>query len=95
MDGDGQVGVSDIFSSIAVSADGKEIRFEEGLVPVNGRFTDIHLAMSDNPPDLAGIDSFFTGNFVPEPNTAALLALGMVWLTRWYRLAITGCCRRV
>ena len=59
----------------AFSPDGKEIRFEDGLIPVGGRFTDIHLAMSDHPPDFAGIDSSYTGILVPEPTTLALLGL--------------------
>ena len=36
VNGDGQVGLSDIFSTIPVSADGKEIRFEGGVIPVAG-----------------------------------------------------------
>jgi hypothetical protein len=75
VDGDSLTGASDIFATIIVSADGKEIRFEDGLIPVGGRFTDIHLAMSDHPPDFAGIDSSFTGILVPEPASFALVAL--------------------
>lgn len=75
--GDTQIGLSDIFATILVSPDGKEIRFEDGLIPIGGRFTDIHLAVSDNPPDLAGIDATFTGNLVPEPTTFVLLAVGL------------------
>ncbi len=75
VDGDGLI-LSDIFSSITISADGKEIIFSGGLLPVGGRFTDIHLAVSDNPPDLAGIDSFFDGVLaIPEPSTLALAAI--------------------
>jgi hypothetical protein len=77
VDGDSVTGLSDIFSTIIVSPDGKEIRFEDGLIPVGGRFTDIHLAMSDHPPDFAGIDCSFTGVFVPEPATLALLLFGV------------------
>ena len=72
-------------------ADGKEIRFEDGLIPVGGRFTDIHLAMSDHPPDFAGIDSSFTGILVPEPASAVVLVLGAIVLlarTRWRRNGI-------
>jgi hypothetical protein len=86
VDGDGQVGRSDIFSGIIVSPDGKEIRFEGGLIPVGGRFTDIHLAVSDNPPDFAGIDSFFSGVqavSVPEPGAWALLASALAVLAAW------------
>ena len=80
MNGDSLTGLSDIFATIIVSPDGKEIRFEDGLIPVGGRFTDIHLAMSDHPPDFAGIDSSFTGILVPEPATFALTALGLAAL---------------
>jgi hypothetical protein len=80
VNGDSQTGLSDIFATIIVSTDGKEIRFEDGLIPAGGRFTDIHLAMSDSPPDFAGIDSSFTGILVPEPATFALLALGLAAL---------------
>ena len=81
-DGDGRVGLSDIFSTITVSADGKEIRVEGGLIPVDGRFTDIHLARSDNPPELAGIESSFTGvQAVPEPGSLALSGVGIVILS--------------
>ena len=78
VDGDGLIGHSDIFSSITVSADGKEIVFSGGLIPVGGRFTDINLAFSDNPPDLAGIDSFFSGtSAVPVPAGWALAMSGL------------------
>ncbi len=80
VNGDSLTGLSDIFATIIVSPDGKEIRFEDGLIPVGGRFTDIHLAMSDHPPDFAGIDSSFTGILVPEPTTLALVALGLATL---------------
>ncbi|MEX2310411.1 MAG: PEP-CTERM sorting domain-containing protein [Pirellulales bacterium] len=80
VNGDTLTGLSDIFATINVSADGKEIRFEDGLIPVGGRFTDIHLAMSDNSPDFAGIDSSFTGILIPEPATLALFALGLALL---------------
>jgi hypothetical protein len=82
VNGDSLVGLSDIFATITVSADGKEIRLEDGLIPVGGRFTDIHLAMSDHPPDFAGIDSSFTGTLVPEPAAFVLLLLGGSLATR-------------
>ena len=79
MDGDGLIGRSDIFSSITVSAEGKEIVFSGGLIPVGGRFTDINLAFSDNPPDFAGIDSFFSGTVaaVPVPPAWVLVFSGL------------------
>jgi hypothetical protein len=82
VNGDLQTGLSNIFASIIVSQDGKQIRFENGTIPVGGRFTDIHLAMSDSPPDFAGIDSSFSGTLAPEPTTLSLIAAGLaaVWL---------------
>jgi len=81
VDGDGKIGRSDIFSTITVSADGKEIRFEGGVIPIGGRFTDIHLASSDNPPELAGIESFFGGTLsVPEPASSTLAGIGVAAL---------------
>ena len=81
VNGDSNIGLSEIFSTIIESPDGKEIRFEDGVIPVGGRFTDIHLAMSDNPPDFAGIDSSFTGILVSEPSGFALAALGLLLLS--------------
>jgi hypothetical protein len=87
VNGDSQTGLSDIFATIVVSPDGKEIRFEDGVIPVGGRFTDIHLAMSDSPPDFGGIDSSFTGILVPEPTALALIALAALghFLTHDFR----------
>jgi hypothetical protein len=81
VNGDAVTGLSDIFATITVSSDGKEIRFEDGLLPVGGRFTDIHLAISDGPPDFVGIDSSFNGILVPETATFALLALALAMLS--------------
>jgi hypothetical protein len=81
VNGDSIVGTSNIFSTVTVSPDRKEIHFEDGLIPVGGRFTDIHLAMSDHPPDFAGIDSSFTGVLVPEPAALVLAVLGLAALT--------------
>jgi hypothetical protein len=83
VNGDGRIGQSDIFTRITASADGKEIHFEDGLLPVGGRFTDIHLARSDSPPFFAAVDSWFAGNLVPEPSgAAAFLAVGLLSLGR-------------
>jgi hypothetical protein len=86
VDGDGRIGSSDIFRTITVSADGKEITFGDGLIPVDGRFTDIMLAHSDHPPDFAGVDSWFSGvQSVPEPSSLALASTGLlvtVWCVR-------------
>ena len=76
VNGDGVTGLSDIFPTIEVSADRKEIRFSGGLIPAGTRFTDIHLAFSDSPPTFAGIDSTFEGELVPEPRSMILTGLG-------------------
>jgi hypothetical protein len=84
VNGDGQIGVSDIFTTFTVSADGKEIRVENGLIAPGARFTDIHLARSDDPPQFAGVDSSFSGNAIPEPGTTcagAALILIVAWRT--------------
>jgi hypothetical protein len=80
VDGDGQVGISDIFSSITASPDGKVIHFSGGLIPPGGRFTDIHLAVSDSPPFLAGVDSSVEGVLAPEPHTFVLGACSLIAL---------------
>jgi hypothetical protein len=81
VNGDGRIGVSDIFTSFTVSADGKELRVENGLIAPGGRFTDIHLARSDHP-QLAGVDSFFSGNAVPEPGTSAA-GVAVILIVAW------------
>jgi hypothetical protein len=72
VDGDRQI-LSNIFSSHQISANGKSIQFSGGLIRQGERFTDIHLARSDNPPELAGLDTSFSGILVPEPSSAILL----------------------
>jgi len=44
----------------------------QDAIPVGGRFTDVHRATSSHAPELAAIDSWFTGNVVPEPSSSAL-----------------------
>jgi hypothetical protein len=87
VNGDGKIGDSDIFSTITVSADGKVIRFENGVIPVDGRFSDVHLATSDAAPLFAGVDASFSGTFVPEPYTFILTgsSLGALLLSRLLR----------
>lgn len=74
VDGDGMI-LSDIFPSYEISPDGKTIAFFGGSLLPGERFTDIHLASSDNPPQMAGIDSWIT--VVPEPS-ASILAFSVV-----------------
>jgi hypothetical protein len=77
VNGDGKIGDSDIFSTITVSADGKVIRFDNGVIPVDGRFSDVHLVTSDAPPFFAGVDASFSGTEVPEPYTFILTGSGL------------------
>ena len=76
-DGDGKIGLSDIFSSIVVSDGGKTITLSGGLIPVGGHFTDIsHASTTDGLSFFAGVDTSFDGVFVPEPATGVLLLTG-------------------
>jgi hypothetical protein len=40
VNGDGKVGVSDIFKTVTLSADHRTVTFSDVLIPVGGRFTD-------------------------------------------------------
>lgn len=77
VDGDGQI-LSDIFSNYEISDDGKSIQFTGGLIQPGERFTDIHLARSDNPPEMAGIDSWFSAVAVPEPSAGVLMFAALI-----------------
>ena len=79
--GDGKIGLSDIFSSIVVSDGGKTITLSGGLIPVGGHFTDIsHASTTDGLPFFAGVDTSFDGSAVPEPATWAMMLIGFVGL---------------
>lgn len=60
VDGDNQI-ASDIFGNFTISGDGRKIEFTDGLIRPGERYSGIHLAMSPNAPELAGIDSWITG----------------------------------
>ena len=75
-DGDGKIGLSNIFSSIVVSDGGKTITLSGGVIPVGGHFTDIAHASSTDFPVFAGVDTSFDGVLVPEPATGVLLLTG-------------------
>ena len=80
--GDGEIGLSNIFSSIVVSDGGKTITLSGGVIPVNGHFTDTAYAFTtDGLPFFAGVDTSFGGVRVPEPATGVLLltGLGLLW----------------
>lgn len=87
--GDGKIGLSNIFSSIVVSDGGKTITLSGGLIPADSHFTDIANSFTtDGLAFKAGVDTSFGGVFVPEPTTWALLLTGLsgLWLTRRRRL---------
>jgi hypothetical protein len=78
VNGDGKTGLSDIFSTITLSADHRTITYSDGLIPVGGRFTDYIFSMTDNgEPFKAGVYTSFDGFLtVPEPATWAILLHG-------------------
>jgi PEP-CTERM motif len=80
-DGDGKIGLSDVFSSIVVSDGGKTITLSGGLIPRDGHFTDIfHASTTDGLPFFAAVDTSFGGVLVPEPSTWAMMVLGFAGL---------------
>jgi hypothetical protein len=87
-DGDGKIGLSNIFSSIVVSDGGKTITLSGGLIPVDGLFTDIsHASTTDGLSFFAGVDTSFGGVLVPEPSTWAMMLTGFggLGLVAWRR----------
>lgn len=80
VDGDGGIGLSDIFDNIEVSMDGRSITFSGGLIAIGARFTDFNLAMTtDGEPFLAALDASFGGQLrVPEPAAGGLVLLGIL-----------------
>jgi hypothetical protein len=80
-DGDGNIGLSNVFSSIVVSDGGKTITLSGGLIPAGGHFTDIfHASTTDGRSFFAGVDTSFGGIAVPEPATWAMMLLGFTGL---------------
>jgi hypothetical protein len=80
-DGDGEIGLSNIFSSIVVSDGGKTITLSGGLIPRDGHFTDIfHASTTDGGSFFAGVDASFGGSAVPEPASWAMMLIGFVGL---------------
>jgi hypothetical protein len=81
--GDGKVGLSDIFSTITVSNGGRTLTFSDGVIPADSHFTDYIFAYTtDGLPFKAGVDTSFDGVSVPEPASWTLLfaALCATWL---------------
>ena len=84
--GDGMIGQSDIFATVQVSDDGRTIVFKDGMIPVNGRFTDyVYAFTTDDQPFTAAVEAHFEGIFIPVPAAAWLFAsaLGLLgWIRR-------------
>lgn len=92
-DGDGNIGLSNIFSSIVVTDGGKTITLSGGLIPRDGHFTDIfHSSTTDGLPFFAAVDTSFGGVLAPEPSTWAMMVLGFAGLAfaGWRRAAKRG-----
>ena len=79
VNGDGKTGLSDIFSTITLSADHRTITYSDGLIPVGGRFTDSIFSMTDSgEPFKAGVYTSFDGFLaVPEPASWTILLAGL------------------
>jgi hypothetical protein len=79
---DGKAGLSDIFSTITVSNDGKSEIFSNGVIPPGSHFTDYIFAYTtDGQPFKAGVDTSFGGVLaVPEPASLGLLLSGLAGL---------------
>ena len=83
--GDGQIGLSDIFATVQVSPDGRTIVFKDGEIPVNGRFTDYFFSMTtDGEPFTAAVEAHFEGVFVPVPAAVWLFGSALALLA-WIR----------
>jgi hypothetical protein len=62
VNGDGKIGISNIFSKISVSNDGKTLVLSGGVIPPNSHFTDqIISSTSDGMPFKVGVDGSFGG----------------------------------
>jgi hypothetical protein len=93
VDGDGKIGLSNVFSSIVVSPDGKTLTLSGGLIPAGGHFTDIFQSSTTDGLDFfAGVDTSFGGVFVPERSTWAMMVLGFAGLALagWRRAVKRG-----
>jgi hypothetical protein len=73
--GDGKMGISNIFSKISVSDDGKTLVLSGGVIPPNSHFTDqIISSTTDGMPFKVGVDGSF-GGVDRLPNDVRLRAL--------------------
>jgi hypothetical protein len=92
VNGDGKIGISDIFETVTLAADHRTVTFSDGLIPVGGRFTDSLLSITDNgEPFKAGINASFDGFLavpVPEPATWSIFLTGLsaAGIMRWRTL---------
>jgi hypothetical protein len=86
VNGDGRVGLSDIFPISTITDGGKTLTLSGGVIPVRGRFTDaIFSSTTDSEPFLPAINASFDGFFdVPAPASwmAMLVGLGALAASR-------------
>jgi hypothetical protein len=72
--GDGMVGLSDIFATITVSNGGRTLTLSNGVIPAGSHFTDyIFSYTTDGMPFTAALQGTFGGVYVPEPASWAVL----------------------
>jgi hypothetical protein len=77
--GDGKVGLSDIFSTITVSNGGRTLTLSGGVIPADSLFTDYIFSMTTDgaTPVFAALEGSFDGVLAPEPATWMLLLAGL------------------
>ena len=75
--GDGKIGVSNIFSKITISHDGRTLVLSDGVIPSNSHFTDrIFSSTSDGLPAAVGVDGSFHGVLAPDAASSSMLPTG-------------------
>jgi hypothetical protein len=79
VNGDGKVGLSDIFSTVTVSNGGRTLTLSGGVIPAESHFTDYIFSMTTDgaSPVYAALEGGFDGVLAPEPATWTLLLAGL------------------